>query len=347
MTKRYLRSGLKDGISLNRLFLWSTWLLAQSLAALDVTHEALALSVDMLEFPPISRLSACARTLLMIWDSLQMADTNANKEYHHNPFVLLSAVDILLNVREEVEEAGDRVMEELGVPISKLTDHILGTIPGGVEVLKQAEGYDAELQEALGMSLSELSNKSKLPEVRRSPATRQITRSATSSRGWMGVIGDVDGVPVGAIGSVGLSLTGTSGTGNALLLTGVETHQRQGQLLSDAVVDISTSTTSSVATVTAPALAPASAPPTLPTTVSEYVAMGPYPDGQAEYSQALFTDFNTFKLPAGTEHEGFALLADIFHTGWHGVQVSGFRPGETIVVSGAEDVELIATYSAV
>uniref|UniRef100_A0A0W0FUU7 Uncharacterized protein n=1 Tax=Moniliophthora roreri TaxID=221103 RepID=A0A0W0FUU7_MONRR len=250
---------------------WSTWLLAQSLAALDVTHEALALS-----------------------DAVDDLGLVANGR-HHNPFVLLSAVDILLNVREEVEEAGDRVMEELGVPISKLTE-------------------------------SELSNKSKLPEVRRSPATRQITRSATSSRGWMGVIGDVDGVPVGAIGSVGLSLTGTSGTGNALLLTG------------------STSTTSSVATVTAPALAPASAPPTLPTTVSEVFYTYP---GSPEYSQALFTDFNTFKLPAGTEHEGFALLADIFHTGWHGVQVSGFRPGETIVVSGAEDVELIATYSAV
>ncbi|ESK83349.1 glutathione-independent formaldehyde dehydrogenase [Moniliophthora roreri MCA 2997] len=199
-------------------------------------------------------------------------------------------VEILLSVREEVEEAGDRVMEELGVPISKLTE-------------------------------SELSNKSKLPEVRRSPATRQITRSATSSRGWMGVIGDVDGVPVGAIGSK-------------------RTRDKDSCSLTPSLTSFdyskSTSTTNSVATVTAPALAPASAPPTLPTTVSE-----------TDKPQALFTDFNTFKLPAGTEHEGFALLADIFHTGWHGVQVSGFRPGETIVVSGAEDVELIATYSAV
>ncbi|THU86842.1 GroES-like protein [Dendrothele bispora CBS 962.96] len=82
--------------------------------------------------------------------------------------------------------------------------------------------------------------------------------------------------------------------------------------------------------------------------VSLYVAMGPYPGGQAEYVRVPFADFNALKLPAGTEHEeDFALLADIFPTGWHGVQLSGFRPGESVAVFGAGPVGLMAAYSAV
>jgi len=79
-----------------------------------------------------------------------------------------------------------------------------------------------------------------------------------------------------------------------------------------------------------------------------YVAMGPYPGGQAEFVRVPFADFNALKLPAGTEHEeDFALLADIFPTGWHGVQLSGFRPGESVAVFGAGPVGLMAAYSAI
>ena len=40
--------------------------------------------------------------------------------------------------------------------------------------------------------------------------------------------------------------------------------------------------------------------------------------GQAGYIRVPFADFNCLKLPAGTEHENdFALLADIFPTGWY------------------------------
>ncbi|KAK0462585.1 GroES-like protein [Desarmillaria tabescens] len=78
-----------------------------------------------------------------------------------------------------------------------------------------------------------------------------------------------------------------------------------------------------------------------------YVAMGPYQGGQAEYVRVPFADFNALKLPPGTEHEGdFALLADIFPTGWHGVEISGFRPGESVAVFGAGPVGLMAAYSA-
>lgn len=64
--------------------------------------------------------------------------------------------------------------------------------------------------------------------------------------------------------------------------------------------------------------------------------MGPYQGGQAQYLRVPYADFNGLKLPKGTEHEAdFILLADIFPTGWHGLTLSGFKPGETVAVFGA------------
>jgi len=61
-----------------------------------------------------------------------------------------------------------------------------------------------------------------------------------------------------------------------------------------------------------------------------------------------YADFNALVLPPGTEHEAdFALLADIFPTGWHGLQLSGFQPGDSVAVFGAGPVGLMAAYSAV
>jgi len=78
-----------------------------------------------------------------------------------------------------------------------------------------------------------------------------------------------------------------------------------------------------------------------------YVAMGPYRGGQAQYIRIPYADFNALKLPAGKENEAdFILLADIFPTGWHGVSLSGFQPGETIAVFGGGPVGLMAAYSA-
>jgi len=79
-----------------------------------------------------------------------------------------------------------------------------------------------------------------------------------------------------------------------------------------------------------------------------YVAMGPYQGGQAQYLRVPYADFNALKLPKGTEHEAdFALLADIFPTGWHGLALAGFKPGESVAVFGAGPVGLMAAYSAV
>jgi len=78
-----------------------------------------------------------------------------------------------------------------------------------------------------------------------------------------------------------------------------------------------------------------------------YVGMGPYPGGQAEYLRVPFADYNCVPLPAGKEHESdFALLADIFPTGYHGVELSGMQPGDTIAIYGAGPVGQMAAYSA-
>lgn len=78
-----------------------------------------------------------------------------------------------------------------------------------------------------------------------------------------------------------------------------------------------------------------------------YVEMGPYPGGQAEYLRVPFADFNCLTLPAGDEHESdFVLLADIFPTGYHGCELAGVSPGESVVVYGAGPVGLMAVYSA-
>jgi len=78
-----------------------------------------------------------------------------------------------------------------------------------------------------------------------------------------------------------------------------------------------------------------------------YVAMGPYTGGQAEQLRVPYADFNALKLPEGDEHEdAFALLADIFPTGWHGTRLADLQPGESIAVFGAGPVGMMAAYSA-
>jgi len=78
-----------------------------------------------------------------------------------------------------------------------------------------------------------------------------------------------------------------------------------------------------------------------------YASMGPYRGGQAELLRVPFADFNALVLPEGTEQENdFTMLSDVFPTGWHGVELSGQRPGESVVVFGAGPVGLMAAHSA-
>ena len=78
-----------------------------------------------------------------------------------------------------------------------------------------------------------------------------------------------------------------------------------------------------------------------------YVSMGPWRGGQAEYLKVPFADFNALRLPEGEEHEhDFAMLADIFPTGYHATELADVGPGDTVAVYGAGPVGQMAAYSA-
>lgn len=78
-----------------------------------------------------------------------------------------------------------------------------------------------------------------------------------------------------------------------------------------------------------------------------YVSMGPYRGGQAEYLRVPFADFNCLRLPPGNDYEDdFALLADIFPTGYHATELARVSPGESVCVFGAGPVGLMAAYSS-
>jgi glutathione-independent formaldehyde dehydrogenase len=78
-----------------------------------------------------------------------------------------------------------------------------------------------------------------------------------------------------------------------------------------------------------------------------YAQMGPYDGGQAEYLRVPFADFNLLELPPGEEWErDFTMLSDIFPTGYHGAELAGVRPGDTVAVFGAGPVGLLAAHSS-
>lgn len=79
-----------------------------------------------------------------------------------------------------------------------------------------------------------------------------------------------------------------------------------------------------------------------------YAGMGPYEGGQAEYLRVPFGDFNCLKLPedAKERENDYVMLSDIFPTGWHATELSGLKPGESIVIYGCGPVGLMAAHSA-
>lgn len=78
-----------------------------------------------------------------------------------------------------------------------------------------------------------------------------------------------------------------------------------------------------------------------------YANMGPYDGGQAEFLRVPYADVNLLKLPPGKAQENdFAMLSDIFPTGWHGTELAGIRPGDQVAVYGAGPVGLLAAHSA-
>lgn len=79
-----------------------------------------------------------------------------------------------------------------------------------------------------------------------------------------------------------------------------------------------------------------------------YPNMGPFRGGQAEFLRVPYADFNLLELPEGSEFESdFALLSDIFPTGYHGTELARVKPGKTVAIFGAGPVGLMAAHSAV
>lgn len=79
-----------------------------------------------------------------------------------------------------------------------------------------------------------------------------------------------------------------------------------------------------------------------------YAGMGPYNGGQAEFLRVPYADFNCLKLPddAKEKENDYVMLSDIFPTGWHATELSGLKPGESVVIYGCGPVGLMAAYSA-
>lgn len=79
-----------------------------------------------------------------------------------------------------------------------------------------------------------------------------------------------------------------------------------------------------------------------------YADMGPYRGGQAELLRVPFADYNALRLGEDSveKENDYAMLSDIFPTGWHGAELAGVQPGDTVVVYGAGPVGLMAALSA-
>jgi threonine dehydrogenase-like Zn-dependent dehydrogenase len=79
-----------------------------------------------------------------------------------------------------------------------------------------------------------------------------------------------------------------------------------------------------------------------------FASMGPWAGGQAEYLRVPWGDFQCLRLPedAAEKQDDYTMLSDIFPTGWHAVEMSGLKPGESTVIYGGGPVGLMAALSA-
>lgn len=88
--------------------------------------------------------------------------------------------------------------------------------------------------------------------------------------------------------------------------------------------------------------------PEMPGGAYGYPSMGGYQGGQAEYLRVPFGDFNCLRLPedAKEKEADYAMLADIWPTGWHGTELAGVQAGDSVVIFGGGPVGLMAALSA-
>ncbi|KAF7306038.1 Protein kinase domain-containing protein [Mycena chlorophos] len=133
-------------------------------ASLPVAHEALLLTSEFLEVVPvpIPGLQEAAKLLLTIWDSVQSVDLNRMACLR----LTERCAEILLSVREEIKDAGEKVAEELQMPIDKLVESFtrvqnfmlkqahrpfLKRYLKRTEIIRDIAGCDKGLTDALSM----------------------------------------------------------------------------------------------------------------------------------------------------------------------------------------------------
>ncbi|TRM55658.1 hypothetical protein BD626DRAFT_416005 [Schizophyllum amplum] len=142
-------------------------------ATADVAHETLALSVELLQLVPFPGLAEAAKTLLYIWDGVQIVDLNRMQCLR----LTERCANILISVRDEVveavqAEAADRGMSatypsvpaDLEYPLRRLVD-AFAQIQAFLQqeahrpfikrylkrddILRQLQGCDVALQDAV------------------------------------------------------------------------------------------------------------------------------------------------------------------------------------------------------
>ncbi|KAF8639293.1 hypothetical protein AX17_001604 [Amanita inopinata Kibby_2008] len=162
---------------------------------LGVAHAILSTGIDLLEFVPLPGLAPVARTLLQIWDALDAVDMNRTACLR----LTERCADILLSVREEIQDAGDIVGEDLAAPIAKLIESFslvysllqklnhrpfLKRYLKRDEILRQISECDKALTDALGMfSLSiqiRILRQVQAYEMQRQSDTREILNTIIS-----------------------------------------------------------------------------------------------------------------------------------------------------------------------
>ncbi|MDB5168235.1 MAG: fdh [Candidatus Saccharibacteria bacterium] len=81
-----------------------------------------------------------------------------------------------------------------------------------------------------------------------------------------------------------------------------------------------------------------------------FAGMGSYQGGQAEFLRVPYGDFNCLRLGEDArdskKQNDYAMLSDIFPTGYHATELAGVKPGDQTVVYGAGPVGLMAALSA-
>ncbi|KAJ7217776.1 hypothetical protein GGX14DRAFT_550000 [Mycena pura] len=186
-------------------------------ASLLVTHETLLLTSEFLDVVPVPvpGLQTAAKILLGIWDSVQGVDLNRMACLR----LTERCADILLSIRDEIQDAGEHIGEELTMPIEKLvgsftTVHnfmlkqahrpFLKRYLKRDEIVRDISGCDKALGEAMsmfGISIQiRILKQVQAAELRRQSDTRAFLESVICSQQQLA------SVPSTALQGLGITL---------------------------------------------------------------------------------------------------------------------------------------------